>query len=407
MNEFHLSLDDVYQVDGPVNLVRLMSISDMVNRPDLTYPAFTPRIPKQLVHSNNIFEVASRQDLLLHLPFESYSPVIDMVQQAASDPQVVGIKITLYRSGADSILVDLLVGAAKAGKEVTAIVELLARFDEEANIKLATRLQQAGVQVVYGVVGFKTHAKMLLVVRRENEKLRYTVHMGTGNYHSKTARLYTDFGLITSDQTIGNDVHRLFLQLTGLSKKTPLSQLLQSPFTLLPNLLKFIKRETDFALKGKSARIIAKMNSLTHREVIEALYEASRAGVQIDLIVRGVCCLRPAIPEVSENIRVRSVVGRFLEHSRIYCFYNDGKEEVWLSSADWMERNLNSRVEVCFPIKHPDLKKRIIEEGLEPYLNDNCSAWKLLPDGEYERLHPGDEIPFMAQEALMNKMKSQ
>lgn len=405
-NVFHLSEGDVYRVDGPVNPVRLLNITDMVNRPDLEYPPFTPKVPRALLQNESIFDIVGRQDLLLHHPYESFSPVIDLVQQAATDPQVVAIKITLYRAGASSILVDLLVQAARAGKEVTAVIELLARFDEEANIQLANRLQEVGAQVVYGVVGFKTHAKMLLIVRREKDRLRYYAHLGTGNYHARNARQYTDMGLITSRQDIGQDVHRLFLQLTGLSKKNSLTTLLQSPFTLLPALLNFIARETAHARTGKKGLIMAKINACTHRDVIEALYEASSAGVEIRLIVRGICCLRPGLPGVSENIKVISVLGRFLEHLRLYYFHNDGQEEIWLSSADWMERNLNHRVECCFPIQQPELKKRVLQEGFEVCWRESAYGWLLQSDGEYSKIESADGAPCSAQEELLSAMKT-
>jgi polyphosphate kinase len=284
------------------------------------------------------------------------------------------------------------------------VVELRARFDEDANLGVADRLQEAGAQVVYGVVGYKTHAKMLLIVRREGRKLRRYVHLGTGNYHSGTARAYTDIGLITADQDIGNDVHLLFQQLSGLAPTTKLKRLLQSPFTLHPGLIKKIEREAKLARAGKPARIIAKINAINEPRIIRALYAASQAGVRIDLIVRGACALRPGVPGISDNIRVRSIVGRFLEHSRLYWFGNDGAPELYCASADWLERNLLHRVETCFPILDKDLAARVFKEGLQNYLDDNCNAWELQADGSYLKLTPGDDTPHSAQGTLLAKV---
>ncbi|MFL6648053.1 MAG: polyphosphate kinase 1, partial [Sulfurifustaceae bacterium] len=388
LRKFELLPEDLYQVNGPVNLGRLLALYDLVDRPELKYPAFTPGLPPQSRHSNDIFEAIRAGDILLHHPFESFVPVVDFIRQAAADPKVLAIKQTLYRTGADSLVVEALVDAARAGKEVTVVVELRARFDEEANIKLSAVLQEAGAHVVYGVVNYKTHAKMALVVRREKNRIKYYVHLGTGNYHERTARSYTDFSLLTSDEAIGEDVHRLFLQLTSLGKLTRLKKLLQSPFSLHKELLAKIEREAEHARAGRPARLIAKLNALTEPQIIQALYGASRAGVRIDLIVRGVCCLRPGVPGMSENIRVRSIVGRFLEHARVYWFLNDGKEELWLASADWMERNLFRRVEIAFPVALGALRSRVFKEAFETYLNDNLLAWELLPEGHYRRLIP-------------------
>lgn len=402
LDQFELTEADLYQVNGPVNLNRLIAIADLVERPDLKYPSFKPSRPAALPAEQNIFEVLRSQDVLLHHPFESFAPVLDFLRQAATDPQVLAIKQTLYRTGPDSAVVDALVAAARNGKEVTVVVELRARFDEEANIQLANRLQEAGAHVTYGVVGYKTHAKMILVTRREGRRLRHYVHLGTGNYHARTARLYTDYGLLTADKVIGEDVHRIFQQLTSLGKVKPLRKLLQSPFTLHKALLEKIEREAGFARQGKRARIIAKMNALIEPQIIQALYAASQAGVRIDLIVRGVCCLRPGVPGVSERIQVRSIVGRFLEHTRVFHFRNGGKEELWLSSADWMDRNFFRRVEACFPIEDPDLRKQIMKEGLELYLADNTQAWALHRDGHYQRLKPrGKQKPRCAQCELL------
>jgi len=359
-------------------------------------------LPAHFGIASDIFKVIRSGDVLLHHPFESFMPVIDFLRQAAADPHVLAIKQTLYRTGPDSAVVDALVQAARAGKEVTVVVELRARFDEEANIALANRLQQLGAHVVYGVVGYKTHAKMILVVRREEGKLRHYVHLGTGNYHARTARTYTDYGLFTSDEIIGDDVHKLFLQLTSLGRSSKLSKLLQSPFTLYTGLLERIEREAALARQGKPARIVAKMNALVEEEVIRALYRASQAGVEITLIVRGTCCLRPGIAGISENIRVRSIVGRFLEHSRVFFFQYGGNEELFCSSADWMDRNLHRRVETCFPIERKDLRERVIRE-LDYYLRDNTQAWELQSDGSYRRALCEGE-PFSAQQTLLLEM---
>jgi polyphosphate kinase len=403
LDQFELTTADLYTVNGPVNLNRLMSLPDMVNRPDLNFTAFTPGMPQSLSHANNIFQVLRKGDLLLHHPFESFVPVIDFLRQSAADPKVLAIKQTLYRTGPDSAVVDALVSAARAGKEVTVVVELRARFDEAANIALANRLQEAGAHVVYGVVGFKTHAKMILVVRREEGKLCHYVHLGTGNYHARTARIYTDYGLLTTDTELGEDVHKMFLQLTSLGRGNKLNKMLQSPFTLHTGMLERIERESENARAGKPARITAKMNGLVEANIIRALYLASQAGVEIDLIIRGICCLRPGIPGVSENIRVRSIIGRFLEHTRIYYFHNDGKPELFCSSADWMERNLHHRVESCFPIEDKKLRERVIKE-LDYYLQDNMQAWELQSDGSYLRCDRGEAEPMSAQLTLLQAM---
>jgi polyphosphate kinase len=326
--------------------------------------------------------------------------VTDFITQAAEDPDVLAIKQTFYRTSADSTLMKSLIEAAKRGKEVTVVVELFARFDEEANINWAAKLEDAGAHVVYGVVGHKTHAKMAMVVRREDGTLRRYAHLATGNYHQRTAKLYTDFGLFTCNDEICADVNDVFAQLTGLGKSNKLNHLWQSPFTLHSNLIKAINKETEIAKSGKKARIIAKMNALLEYDVIRALYDASNAGVEIDLLVRGVCALKPGVLGVSENIRVRSVVGRYLEHTRIFYFLNEGEENVYLSSADWMYRNLFKRIEVCFPILDAKVKKRVIQEGLDVYLKDNMNAWEMMPDSTYQLAHKRG-IQNSAQQALM------
>lgn len=403
LDQFDLKQQDLYTVNGPVNLIRLMNLPDKVDRSDLTFPSFTPGLPQHLSLAGNIFQAVRKGDILLHHPFESFLPVIDFLKQAAVDPKVLAIKQTLYRTGPDSAVVDALVQAARAGKEVTVVVELRARFDEEENIALANRLQEAGAHVVYGVVGYKTHAKMILVVRREDEELKHYVHLGTGNYHARTARIYTDYGLLTSDPVLGEDVHKLFLQLTSLGRGNKLGKLLQSPFTLQAGMIERIERETEHARKGKPARIIAKMNALVEQNIIHALYAASRAGVEIDLIVRGICCLRPGVPGVSDNIRVRSIIGRFLEHTRVVYFLNDGDEEIFGSSADWMDRNLYRRVETCFPVDDKKLRERMITE-LKYYLDDNMQTWLLQSDGGYIRLTPGESEPVSAQQRLLHEL---
>jgi polyphosphate kinase len=400
---FELGPQDVYQVDGPVNLNRLIEVYDRVDRPDFKYPAFVPGIPKQLVRATDLFEVIGQQDVLLHHPFESFVPVIDFLRQAAADPQVLAIKQTLYRTGPDSVIVDALTTAARAGKEVTVVIELRARFDEEANLALANKLQQAGAHVSYGVVGYKTHAKMTLVVRREERKLRRYVHLGTGNYHPRTARVYTDYGLLTADPDVGEDVHRIFMQLTSLGKVTKLHRLLQSPFALHKELIGRIERETEHAERGRKARITAKMNALVEPTIIQALYRASQAGVEINLVVRGMCSLRPGMPGVSERITVRSVIGRFLEHHRVFLFHNDGEQEVLLASADLMERNFFRRVEVCFPLGTKAHRERVAAD-LKAYLKDNLQAWELGANGEYRRLEPGKDKPFSVQAALLAEL---
>ncbi|MGO9612353.1 MAG: polyphosphate kinase 1 [Dissulfurispiraceae bacterium] len=402
LNKFALTEDDLFQVEGPVNLHRLMAVYDLLDRPDLKYQTFTPKIPRKMARQINMFERIREKDILLHHPFESFVPVIDFVAEAGRDPEVLAIKQTLYRTGPDSAIVDALVAAARAGKEVTVVIELKARFDEEANIALSNRLEDAGAHITYGVVGYKTHAKMILVVRREEGEIRNYVHLGTGNYHARTSRLYTDYSFFTCNREITEDVHHLFLQLTGLGKVGKLKKLFDAPFTLHDALLSKIERETLHAAKGQPARIIAKLNHLTEPGIIQALYRASRAGVQVQLIIRSTCSLRPGIPEISENITVRSVVGRFLEHTRVLYFYNSGKPEVFCCSADWMVRNFFRRVETCFPVEQPQLRQRLIED-LEYYLKDNSQAWILQSDGTYRKLAPGAEEPFSAQNALLER----
>ncbi|MEE9253979.1 MAG: polyphosphate kinase 1, partial [Pseudomonadales bacterium] len=405
--KFELSEDDVYRCNGPVDLTRLMTIPDQVDRPDLKYPGFAPGIPPQLRQGNDLFEVIRGQDVLLHHPFQSFAPVVDFLRQAASDPDVLSIRQTLYRTGTQSAVARTLVEAARAGKEVTVVIELRARFDEEANIELANDLQEAGAHVVYGVVGHKTHAKMILVIRREGRKLRRYVHLGTGNYHDRTARLYTDYGLFTCDDAIGADVQKIFQQLMALGRAARLKKLFQSPFTLHKSIVDHIDAEAEHARAGKPARIMAKMNSLIEPQTIQALYRASQAGVLIDLIVRRTCSLCPGVKGVSDTITVRSIIGRFLEHTRIFYFENEGDPKVYLSSADWMGRNFFDRVETCFPIENEELKCRVVEESLENYCADNVQAWELRGDGSYLRLTPGENGRRNAQEWLQEELAIQ
>ena len=399
-HRFEITEADIYKVAGPVNLNRVSAIADLVDRPELKFPGFTSTIPKQLSNTASVFEAIQKSDIFLHHPFESFVPIIEFIRAAAEDSNVLAIKQTLYRTGPKSAIVDALVAAAKAGKEVTVVIELRARFDEEANVALANRLQEAGVHVVYGIVGYKTHAKMILVVRREKKKLRHYVHMGTGNYHPRTARLYTDYGLFTCNEQIADDIQSVFMQLTSMGKVPKLHKILQSPFTLADSLLEKIKRETKNAESGQPARIIIKVNSLIDQKSIQALYEASIAGVQIDLIIRGICGLRPDVPGVSENIQVRSIIGRFLEHPRVYYFENGGKPEVFAASADLMPRNLYSRVEIAFPLEAKSIRQRVITD-LNNYLKDNTQAWIMKSDGSYEQSTPGDKEPYSVQRDLL------
>jgi polyphosphate kinase len=403
LSQFGLEGDDLYSVAGPVNLVRLMSIPEQVNRPDLEYPPFLPGLPKALGKGRDIFETLRRGDVLLHRPFQSFMPVIEFIREAARDPQVVAIKQTVYRTGTDSVIMQTLMDAARAGKEVTVVVELMARFDEEANINWAARLEEVGAHVVYGVVGHKTHAKMVLVVRREEGRLVRYVHLGTGNYHPRTARFYTDFDLLTSRGEVCADVNEVFQQLTGLGKASKLHHVWQAPFTMHPKVIEAIENEMRLARARKPARIIAKMNALLEPQIIEALYKASQAGVKIDLVVRGVCALRPQVKGLSENIRVRSIVGRFLEHTRVFHFRN-AEAQVWLSSADWMDRNFFRRIELAFPVLDPKVRKRIMDEGLKAYLVDNTQAWEMSGDGGFKRIKRGRAKARCAQRDLLKSL---
>jgi len=398
LQKYHMRHEDVYHCDGPVNLQRYLSVINRIKRPDLNYPAFTAQFPTFPKYNHNLFHILDEQDILLHHPFQSFDVVIDFVRQAADDPNVLAIKQTLYRTPFDSLMVQALVEAARSGKEVTAVIELRARFDEESNLRLASRLNEAGVLVLYGVVGFKTHAKMTLVVRRVHGKLKRYVHLGTGNYHEKTAKRYTDLGLLTAHAAITADVQSIFQQLTGLGKAVKLKELCHAPFTLQKNLLEYIEQCALAATNGLAAEIMIKVNGLTDRTTIQALYAASQAGVKISLLVRGVCCLRPGIQGVSENIRVISIVGRFLEHHRVFYFHSGDVERYYCASADLMERNLYNRIEVMFPILDEACRKRIKQEIFKNYLKDNHNAWEMQSDGSYKSMRNGS---YSAQDKLL------
>jgi polyphosphate kinase len=400
--QFQLQPDDVYRCDGPVNLMRLAALPDAVDRPELKYPGFTPHVPEQVRQGEDLFAVIRQGDLLLHHPFESFAPFIEFLRQAAADPEVLAIRQTLYRTGTESAVVEALTRAALNGKEVLVVIELRARFDEAANIELANHLQRAGAQVVYGVVGHKTHAKMSMVIRREGRSLKRYVHLGTGNYHSSTTRLYTDYGLFTAHDEVGEDVQHLFQQLTSMGRSRRMKTLLQAPFTLHSSMLEFIEGEIEASRAGKRAYILAKMNALAEPQIVMALYRASQAGVKIDLVVRGVCILRPGVRGVSDNIRVLSIVGRFLEHTRVFYFQN-AQPGLYLSSADWMGRNFFNRVETCFPI-HDERARTRIQEELRLYLADNCQAWFEQSDGSYERVQDGKGKRRSAQDELLRSL---
>ncbi|MGP4713381.1 MULTISPECIES: polyphosphate kinase 1 [unclassified Psychrobacter] len=406
LNEFELHDNQLYRVNGPVNLTRLLFD---FNIPKLRYQPFTHIMPKpfrrevdKLDKATSMFAAMRKRDVLVHHPFHSFAPIINLLWQAASDPKVLAIKQTLYRSGTNSEIVKALAAAARNGKEVTAVIELRARFDEASNIAVANFLQEAGAVVVYGIVGYKTHAKLMLIVRREDERIRRYVHLGTGNYHAANAKVYTDYGLFSADPDISEDVHKIFQELTGMGKPANLKKLLHAPFTLHDKLIEFIDAEITQAKAGKRAHIIIKVNALTERRLIDKLYDASQAGVKIELILRSMCCLRPQVKGLSENITVRSVIGRFLEHTRVYYFYNGGDERLYCASADWMDRNLFHRVEVAFPIEDKKLFKQIFEDGLQNYLQDNVQAWTLNGSGQWHKVKRTDNEPLhIAQDYLL------
>ncbi len=415
LGQFGLNEEQLYRVNGPVNLTRLLFDFKM---PNLRYQPFNHAIPKAfrrdgLDKNENVFNAIRKQDILVHHPFHAFSPVVNMLRQAANDPHVLAIKQTLYRSGTNSDIVQALAEAARKGKEVTAVIELRARFDEKSNIEVANFLQQAGAVVVYGIVGYKTHAKLMMIVRREEDKIRRYVHLGTGNYHAGNAKAYTDYGLFTANAALTEDVHKIFNELTGMGKPAKVQKLLHAPFSLHDKLMGFIDNEIAHAKAGKPAHIIIKVNALTEKLLIDKLYEASQAGVKINLIIRSMCCLRPQLAGVSDNITVRSIVGRFLEHTRVYYFANGdenpqmrgkGPHRLYCGSADWMERNLFNRVEVAFPIEDATVFKRIMED-LNNYLKDNVNAWELDANGNWYAVQPKDtETPFSAQDFLLNKI---
>lgn len=411
LDEFDLHDNQLYRVNGPVNLTRLLFD---FNIPALRYEPFTHVVPKEfrremdkLDKATSMFAAMRKSDVLVHHPFHAFSPIINLLWQAASDPKVLAIKQTLYRSGTNSEIVKALAAAARNGKEVTAVIELRARFDEASNIAVANYLQEAGAIVVYGIVGYKTHAKLMLIVRREDDRIRRYVHLGTGNYHAANAKVYTDYGLFSADPDISEDVHNIFQQLTGMGKPAKLKKLLHAPFTLHEKLMSFIDAEIAHANAGKRAHIIIKANALTERRLIGKLYDASQAGVKIELILRSMCCLRPQVKGLSENITVRSVIGRFLEHTRIYYFYNSGDERLYCGSADWMDRNLFHRVEVAFPIESKKLFKQVYQDGLLNYLQDNTQAWTLDGNGVWHQVQPAEgERPHTAQSYLLKVINS-
>jgi polyphosphate kinase len=411
LQQFELTEADLYRCDGPVNIARLASLIDEVDIDALKFPPFAPGIPDRLRDQPDILSAIRQHDILLHHPYQSFEPVVDFIRCAAADPDVVAIKQTVYRTGVNSVLMEALIQAALSGKEVTVVVELMARFDEEANINWAERLERAGAQVVYGVFGLKTHAKLALLLRRERDRqgrvrLVPYAHLGTGNYHPRTTRLYTDFGLLTADPVVCADVNEVFLHITSLARARRMRRLLLAPFTMHRRVVEMIRRETRHAREGRPARIVAKMNALLEEGVIRALYQASQAGVEVDLIVRGACALRPGVKGLSDHIRVRSILGRFLEHHRVWYFENAGDADVWLSSADWMGRNLFRRIEVAFPVRDPELRKRVVAEGLQAYLADNRNAWLLAPDGTWTKARPRSRVHVHdAQAELLDRMK--
>ena len=375
---------EVYEINGPLDPTCFFKFIGMKGMWPWLYEPFVPQRPLELPDDSDLFAAIRENDILLHHPYESFDPVVKLVSDAADDPQVLAIKQTLYRVSGNSPIVAALARAAENGKQVTVLVELKARFDEENNIAWAKKLEKAGCHVIYGLVGLKTHSKIALVVRREEDGIKRYVHLGTGNYNDQTAKLYTDMGLLTCSDPIGEDATAVFNMLSGYSEPGKWNKLAVAPIWLKDKFLMLINREAENARQGKKARIIAKMNSLCDPKVMEALYDASAAGVKIDLIVRGICCIKAGVPGLSENISVRSIVGNFLEHSRIFYFFNDGFEDIYMGSADWMPRNLDKRVEITFPVEDPDLKKRI-KDILKIQLADTLKAHIMQPDGSYEK----------------------
>lgn len=402
LTQFNLPELALYRVHGPVNLVRLTQLVDLVNDPKLLFPPYSACYPTQLTQGQSFFERLKQGDVSIHQPFESFDGVLAFLREAVNDPQVLAIKQTIYRTGTDSEMMVLLREAVRRGKEVTVVVELKARFDEEANINWAEMLESIGAQVLYGVVGLKTHAKMLLVTRREGKHLVRYAHLSTGNYNPRTARLYTDVSYLTADTLLTADVDNVFVHLASQSRLPKLHHLLLAPFQLQRRMIEKIDALGEAALAGKEARIVVKMNALTDEDLMLALVRAGQRGVKIDLIVRGACMLPAQVPGVTDNIRVRSVIGRFLEHSRVFYFRCDAEETLYLSSADWMNRNMLRRVELSWPVTDPVIRQRIIDECLVAYLHDGCDAWDLQPDGCYQRVVPRDpDQAHGAQAALM------
>jgi len=400
LENFNLPENAVYRINGPVNLNRVTQVYELVNRPELKFPKFKSR--HELLDEDCPFNTISEGDVLLHHPYDSFSHVLDLLQYASNDPQVLAIKQTLYRTGKDSKIIEYLVNAARNGKDVTVVVELRARFDEEANLNLADRLQEAGVQVMYGVVGYKTHAKMMLVTRREGKHYKRYAHLSTGNYNPVTARFYTDISHLTADTALTSDIEHVFIHLAGQSRLPRMNRLWMAPLQLHRKLLEKIESLGAAAAAGQPARIVAKMNALTDEALIRALIAAGKCGVKIDLIVRGACMLPAQVPGETDNIRVRSIIGRFLEHARVFYFAQGETEELYLSSADWMNRNMLRRVELAWPVLDPVLRQRIVDECLVAGLHDSLDAWDLQPDGHYERAQPSGSRPAIsAQNALM------
>ena len=405
--EFHIATDeDIYKINGPIDFTFLMKLYGMKDKDELRYEPYTPQRVPEIVPGENIFDEIKKGDILLHHPYQTFDPVVDFIRQAAVDPDVLAIKQTLYRVSGNSPIIASLAQAAENGKQVSVLVELKARFDEENNIVWAKMLEKAGCHVIYGLVGLKTHSKIALVVRREEDGIRRYVHLGTGNYNDSTAKLYTDCGMFTCSEAIGEDATAVFNMLSGYSEPLSWNKLVVAPIWLRKKFLKLIARETKNAKAGKQARIVAKMNSLCDREIIAALYAASAAGVSIDLIVRGICCLKVGIPGVSENIRVRSIVGNFLEHSRIFYFYNDGQEEIYMGSADWMPRNLDRRVEIIFPVEDENLRKKV-KHILEVELMDNTKANVYTKEGTYEKIDKRGKVLVNSQEQFCREAMEQ
>lgn len=403
--EFDIRESDLYMVNGPIDLQFLMKLYDLPNKEELRNPVFEPQPVPELA-DRNIFEAIREKDILLHHPYQSFEPVVEFIRVAAYDEKVLAIKQTLYRVSGNSPIVKALAAAAENGKQVTVLVELKARFDEEKNILWAKMLEKAGCHVIYGLVGLKIHGKITLVVRKEEEGIRRYVHLGTGNYNDATARLYTDMGLLTCSEAIGNDASAVFNMLSGYSEPERWNRLILAPLWMRERFIFLIEREKQAAIEGKPARIIAKMNSLCDREIMRKLYEAAASGVKIDLIVRGICCIKLGLPEIQNNITVRSIVGTFLEHSRIYYFYHDGMEDIYMGSADWMPRNLDKRVEILFPVEDEDLKQKVLHI-LQIQLEDNVKAHILKEDGTYERIDKRGKVLVNAQEIFMQEVQKE